>query len=371
MTKIVGELRSLAVSSLARMYRPEDRVFGFCLRKVDSEIRLEGKSRRYTATVLIGLVTESPEAVAEALHGQTIEDVCGHLIDGVEQDDDIGSVALTHWAARAVRHAGADRVLRRLRSMNPATAACPTVELAWSLTSLVFGEGAPAGTELAETVAQRLMGSFNPGSGLFKHWPRHLSRGGIRSHICCFADLVYPIQALSYHHKLTGDEQAMRIARRCAERMCTVQGPAGQWWWHYDTRTGRMVERFPVYSVHQDSMGPMALFALESACGDRHHNAVIKSLAWLVEPPEIDGSLLDREAGIIWRKVARHEPGKLVRGLQATASRLHKSLRVPAVDLLFRPGFIDYESRPYHMGWILHAFPAGRAESLQAVGDGV
>ena len=64
------------------------------------------------------------------------------------------------------------------------------------------------------------------------------------------------------------------------------------------------------------------------------------------------------------RKVARREPGNLVRGLQAGASYLHPGLRVPATDLVFPPVAIDYECRPYEMGWILHTWPAGRAMSV-------
>jgi len=109
---------------------------------------------------------------------------------------------------------------------------------------------------------------------------------------------------------------------------------------------------------------PMTLFALWKAGGPLHRRAVEKSLEWLIRAPEIPNSLVDRESDIIWRKVARHEPGKLSRGIQAVASRIHPALRVPALDLIFRPGWIDYESRPYHMGWLLYAFPAGRVAEL-------
>lgn len=151
--------------------------------------------------------------------------------------------------------------------------------------------------------------------------------------------------------------------------MCELQGPAGQWWWHFDVRTGDVLERYPVYSVHQDSMAPMALFALEEADGQDRLAPIRRGWQWLLEPPENPGGLIDRAAGVIWRKVARHEPPRLVRGLQAAASRLHASLRAPGVDTVFRPGWIDHESRPYHMGWILYAWPASRiVDSPEAQG---
>ena len=146
--------------------------------------------------------------------------------------------------------------------------------------------------------------------------------------------------------------------------MCDLQGPAGQWWWHFDVRSGRVLEKFPVYAVHQDAMAPMALFDLQDAGGPDHGAAAERGMEWLLHAPEIDGSLIDREAGVIWRKVARHEPGKLTRKLQAVASRAHPSLRVPAVDGVFRPGKIDFETRPYHMGWLLYAWSQARLDQL-------
>jgi len=169
---------------------------------------------------------------------------------------------------------------------------------------------------------------------------------------------VYPIQALSHYYRAAGAVEAIDAAKRCAQRMCDAQGPDGQWWWHHDVRTGRVIEPYPVYSVHQDSMAPMALAALREACGQNHDPAIDRGLGWLGYSPEIAGSLIDAQADVIWRKVARREPGKLSRRIQALSSRLHPALRMPLVDRVFPPGRVDHESRPYHMGWILHAWPA-------------
>jgi hypothetical protein len=45
-----------------------------------------------------------------------------------------------------------------------------------------------------------------------------------------------------------------------------------------------------------------------------------------------------------------------VRYLQSAVSRVHPSFRIPAIDALFPPGAIDYEDRPYHLGWLLYAW---------------
>jgi hypothetical protein len=211
--------------------------------------------------------------------------------------------------------------------------------------------------QMAEEIATALQTSFRWEAGLFPPAIGGQKRSRLREHVCCFADVVYPIQALSHYHIVTGDAKAAEIASACAKHMCELQGPQGQWWWHFDIRTGRVVEHYPVYAVHQDSMAPMALKAAGKALDQDYSESMSKGLDWLADPAEQTDSLVDLQRNVIWRKVARREPAKLVRGLQAVASRLHPGIRTPGVDLLFPPVEIDYETRPYHMAWILYAWP--------------
>ena len=214
--------------------------------------------------------------------------------------------------------------------------------------------------DLSERLSRRLMSSFKNKTGMFPH-VLDGKGGGFRSHVSCFADMVYPINALSNYYKLSGDRAALDAAAKCAEGICRLQGKAGQWWWHYDFRTGNVLESYPVYSVHQDAMAPMALFALTDAGGPDFTKEVQKGLDWLAHSPEINGSLVDSNSDLIWRKVARREPGKLSRYAQAVVSRLHPTFRLPGLDAMFPPGAVDYENRPYHLGWLLYAWPEARA----------
>ena len=355
----VARLRDVALRSLRRMYRPQKRVFAFRLRRTEDGLRLEGVSNRYTAMALIGLANEPAEVVADVLAGQSLSEVCGQLIERVSNSRDLGEVALALWCARMLGHPAAGRALGQLRAMSPHERNYPTVELSWALTAQLVPGSSVRDEQLSDAIARRLVASFQASSALFPHWPVGARPSRFRAHVTCYADLVYPIQALAHYHLARRDEQVLSVARRCATRMCELQGPVGQWWWHYDVRTGRVIERFPVYAVHQDAMAPMALFALEEACGDNEafRTAVDRGLEWLEAAPELRGNtLVDERAPAIWRKVGRHEPGRLVRGMQAGFSRLHRSLRLSGADRIFPPGRIDYESRPYHMGWILYAW---------------
>ncbi len=354
----VSHLREMAIQALRRMYLPDDRAFCFCIRRVNGDDVVEGISRRYTATTLIGLATESEATIERILSNAGVHEVCDALLADLDDMKDLGEVALALWAARSLNHPGADLALRRLQGMAPHERSYPTVEVAWCLTAMSVPGDAATDHALAEKIANRLLASFRPQSELFPHWPHNADTPWLRAHVTCFADWVYPVQALSHYHHATGNAEAIDTARRAARRMRGLQGPDGQWWWHYDVRTGRVVEGYPVYSVHQDSMAPMALLALQAACGEDSDAAIAKGLGWLASSPELnDESLLDTDAGIIWRKVARKEPAKLSRRLQALASRTHPALRVPLLAQAIRPTRVDFESRPYHMGWILHAWP--------------
>ena len=70
------------------------------------------------------------------------------------------------------------------------------------------------------------------------------------------------------------------MAIETADALCRLQGPAGQWWWIYDVERGTPAIRYPVYSIHQDAMGPMALLAVSLASEHKrdYTDAIWKSL---------------------------------------------------------------------------------------------
>lgn len=358
-TTMIPRLRSLALRGLARMYRPDERLFAYRLRRTARGIVSEGLSRRYTAIALIGLAEEGEAAASPLLAGHGLHDVCGRLVGDVVRLENLGDVALTVWAARAVGYPDWEPAWERLVALRPMERPCSTVELAWTLAALCAAQE-PVVAELRERLADRLVSSSDARSGMFPHLVGG-NGGGLRAHVSCFADLVYPIHALAHYVRLSGDPGALAAARRCAQQICRLQGSAGQWWWHYDRRTGDVVERYPVYAVHQDAMAPMALFALEEAAGGDFTGEIERGFAWLAHAPELDGrTLVDEDADLVWRKVARREPGKLARYVQAVASRVHPALRAPGLDVVFPIGVVDYEDRPYHLGWLLYAWRPAR-----------
>ena len=353
------ELRSLALSGLPRMFDDETGLFIFRLDRREDTVVPAGLSRRYTAMVLLGLCGEAPDVATTLLRGETIADTATRLIDTAGSHDSLGDLALIAWAARAAG-CSAEPVWRRIKEMQPDLLPYPTVELAW-VVSAVAADPQLAGSDFGRGLAARLRGAFQRDTGIFPHECGGKATG-IRSHVSCFADFVYPAMALAQFGAATGDRDSITIAGEAARTMCRLQGADGQWWWHFDLRTGRVVERYPVYAVHQDAMAPMALFAVAQAANLNFDDAIARGLRWLQSAPELNGgSLIDSDTGLIWRKIARREPAKLNRYVQAGASYLSPNLRAPGMNAVFPPISVDFEDRPYHLGWILYAWPSYRA----------
>ncbi|MCA1439190.1 hypothetical protein I6F07_02935 [Ensifer sp. IC4062] len=315
----------------------------------------EGESLRYTAMVALGLSKLDETAQRQVLDGDTAADLARTAEAHAETTDDTGAIALAAWAAAEAGRFHASRLFRRLAALLASQSSVHTVNCAWALIAALAGRHFGETRDLATFAASRLLGGQSE-SGLFPHMLPASINGRLRAHIGCFADQVYPIQALSRLHSAQGHPVAIAAAEACAARICALQGPAGQWWWHYDSRDGSVVEGYPVYSVHQHAMAPMALLDLREAGGSDHRLAIVRGLDWLDRHPEVLAPLIAYDKNVIWRKVARREPNKAVRAISAFTTALKPGMRLPWLDAVFPPSRADYECRPYELGWLLYAW---------------
>ncbi|GAA3662836.1 hypothetical protein GCM10022224_028530 [Nonomuraea antimicrobica] len=310
----------------------------------------EGRSIRYSAIVALGVATLDESRQRAALAGDGLLDLVGHLVKRLPEVTGPGDAALICWAAAQAGHADVDLALSRLAELDTGPQIY-TVEAAWVLAALVASGVTDGRTERAR---ERLLGGL-AGNRLYPH---ALGQGPLvpryRAHVGCFADQVYPLQALARLHAAVGDEEALRAAERVATGICQAQGPYGEWWWHYDARSGAVVEGYPVYSVHQLSMAPMALLDLAEAGGAAHVAEIAKGLDWMIERP----AFVRDDLALTWRKEARADPRKIVRGLRAAATGVHQGMRLGVLDRIYPPVAVDRECRPYELGWLLYAWLA-------------
>jgi hypothetical protein len=353
---LIERIVHVAYTALPAMFDTERRTFVHSVHRVEgggAAPRLAGESVRYGAMVALGAHWLEESGQREIFGGETATEFMSRGLAKSHEIQNLGDLAAVAWAASTVGCDGTEPVLKRLSEMVERRVSIDTVELAWSLSALVAGRLEPEANRLSD----RLRSVFSRESGIFPHVVGP-GAGFLRRHVACFADQVYPIQALARYHAAFGDQDSLSTAARCAEQICDAQGPDGQWWWHYDARNGSVIEGYPVYTVHQDAMGPMALFDLQEAGGPDFSDAIRRGLGWMAVASEVGHTLIDDELPLIWRKVGRAEPAKLLRKVRAGTSRIHERLRVRPLDALFPATRIDYECRPYHLGWILDTWLA-------------
>jgi hypothetical protein len=353
---LIDRLLDIGTAGLPRAYTGGEFVFRLDgSRDPGGNWRLtpSGKSLRYGAIAALGLLRLPEPAQRAVLSGETCYDLVGRLAARLDSLTSTGDAALLCWAAAEVGHSALARTLVRLRDLDQREGPAYVVDSAWVVSALVAARP-HANVEAHLEYARRRLLAARPGAV----YPRMAGRDPARhrAHVGSFADQVYPIQALARLHGSSDDQQALAAANDIAAAICSAQGEAGQWWWHYDSRTGGVVEGYPVYSVHQHAMAPMALLDLAEAGGDDHARAISHGLAWLADPPETNESLILNDPPITWRKVTRTDRRKAIRGVRAVTTAVHPRLRVGMLDGIFPPRAVDHECRPYELGWLLMAW---------------
>ena len=73
---------------------------------------------------------------------------------------------------------------------------------------------------------------------------------------------MHAIYALMTFARAFDIEEPLADALICANAIRALQGDKGQWWFLYDKRSSQVVNRYPVCSIYQNGMAPMALLAL-------------------------------------------------------------------------------------------------------------
>ncbi|WP_109505958.1 hypothetical protein [Nocardioides speluncae] len=356
---LVRRMLALALRGLAAAYDPKTGSFAQTVRGVTGpdgvQIRAEGRNLRYTAIAALGLSKLPIDVQRDVLHDRTAAEIASIASENAVDEKDPGAIALAAWADAEINDVFPDKLFMQLRTMLKDGRPLPTVDTAWMATAAVAAaELGNTDTVLDEALA--LLLRYQGGRGIFPHHLPPNEQPRWRAHVGSFADQAYPIQALARAAVLKSDGSLLAAANRTAARICELQGDHGQWWWHYDSRDGSVVEGFPVYSVHQHATAPMVLFDLLEAGGDDRVDEIALGVRWLETHPEAVEELISDRWGLIWRKIGRHEPPKAARALGAVSTAVRAGAQLPGLDRALPPGKVDHECRPYELGWLLYAW---------------
>jgi hypothetical protein len=239
-------------------------------------------------------------------HGVPTAALFDALVSGHLSGDDYQVIALALWAAALGRRSESTALFSRLRAcLTASTSVTQSMGLGWALSAVCRyemisgGHGQPVA--FARELADRLLLNQAP-SGLFYASARREGWLRRKRADATLSSQTYAIGGLAAFAEVTGDGNVASAAARCADRLCSLQGPQGQWWWQYDVARGTVRNEYPVYAVNQDGAVPAAFGALQRVLGDRRYDAAIASgLHWEADPGEVKESLIDER----WRFVAR------------------------------------------------------------------
>jgi|HubBroStandDraft_6_1064221.scaffolds.fasta_scaffold00094_35 hypothetical protein len=366
--RTIHHYNDLAVKGLVSMFIPEKRLFCFKLKQTPAGVVQEGVSPRYTVFTLLGLHRlkecggTSPVDIKLSFEA---------LLADLDWVDNIGDLGLLVWLCAAIAPERLNEIEGRLdvkSALNRFRDAArgQTMELAWFLAGLSHGILArPSEVSHFKDLAvmtYRMLIKNQGEQGIFGHLARHKSVAGmVRGAVGSFADQVYPIYGLTKFAQACNDEHATQRALDCALAICEAQGSLGQWWWHYDSANGRVVDGYPVFSVHQHGMAPMALFALGEAIQSDFSPWIYKGLKW-IDNNELGFEMKDERASVVWRCISR----PISRKYWNFATRLVKPRKHPKSHDDMK---VLFECRPYELGFLLHAF-ADKDTQLTSIQNG-
>lgn len=361
-----ADLCRLAVNGLAPMIDPETGIYCCIYKRTSAGMVRELPSPRYTMMVLLGL-----HQYRQAGHELPIamEATFEALLRDLKWIDNTGDLGLLLWTcaelaphllADIYARTGAHEALRRYADGQRGN----TMEVAWYLTGLatcaIAGHGDLPGLRSAAIEARRVLAESCGPTGVYGHFSRTGSlSNSLRGRIGSFADQVYPTIALARAYRAWGEEEARAAALGTAQTMCRLQGPQGEWSWQYDSPSGRVVTRYPVYSVHQHAMGPMMLLEAAEVSGVDFTEAIDRGLAWISGANELGRSFVEPALSLVWRSIFLQR----IDGLADCVLRFSGIRTGTASSTKLQ---VCYECRPYELGWLLYAFGRFRTDLTTA-----
>jgi hypothetical protein len=352
----IPSLNALALRSLVSLFDEEEKLFARYAYLTKHGIQSEGPSRKRTIIALLGLhrLAESGEALP--LDVSAIREV---ILADPSWVKSVGDLGLLIWFTAECAPERLGRLFHNfyfekvLDTYEDARQAC-TGGLAWMLAGIAHARLACPGslpdvTDIAVDTYHLLQDNQSEG-GIFGH----ASSLGFPQQIFCnrmgtFADQMYAIYAFTAFAQAFQIEEPLGSALHCANAIRALQGELGQWWFLYDKRTSRVVNRYPLCSLHQNGIAPVALLSLAEATGQSFHESVYNGLSCVGKVNELGDDLRNVDCSLIWDSIT--PKSRISNFEEGVLSFLNISPRPGAENLK-----ILHASRPDHFGWMLYAF---------------
>jgi hypothetical protein len=360
------------VENLLATYDGEQGVFPYSSRVAGGAILNDYRrpeALRYTVNTLLGLgraAKAGVPGVSAADVNEMIETFVHRFAAKLESRADLGLLIVllaenpaaagdeaVHSALAALRHSVADR---------PADA-FHMQDLAWIIwgAATAARSGMPRADELGRSATTLVKEHFvDPRSSLPRHSPRWYRRG-----LVSFGSVAYFLRAMHEAADVFADADAAVLFRDGVQRLISIQGPLGEWPWMIHVGRGKVVDPYPVFSVHQDSMAMLFLLPALDAGEPNVREAIDRSLAWVFGRNQLDVRFYRDHPFFAYRSIERAEG----------APRLRRYLRFLSASLTGHEAAfggarirLNDECRSYHLGWILFVW-SERIAAAKGVGE--
>jgi hypothetical protein len=353
------KLLRLSSGLLRQMLDEEEALFSFSLREIEGGYVNDfshPRKIRYTANVLAGLQAADETAGLGWDVTRLVDRFVSRHLPEVTDPADKGMVL--HVLATA-GHDAQETVLRDLRGLADSRARLLRLDLqqiCWMLSGLCTHVRINEDARSA-AAAERLFRFLDRECMNRDTLLPYSVQGRWRRSLTSFGGLAYYLKALADYSRTFNDRYSEVIFREAVAKTIILQGPDGEWPWFLSVDQERVMDWYPIYSVHQASMAMLFLLPALDLGVVEARESMVRSYSWLFGRNQLGIKMLRLEPFMTYRCIRRSEPfergRRYVRALARSA--LHSGASFVDADRLE----VNPECRSYELGWILYAW-AGR-----------
>jgi hypothetical protein len=354
-TPSASHLCQSSVDFLLEVWSPELGVFPFSTRVRGGEYVNDYRqpaADRYTINTLLGLEEASRAGfLDDSEFASLVERFLELRFADLTSIADIGLllVLLREGRAHRYRQEALDRLVRM--ATGPTAGKLDLQTLGWILWGLcAAAPSSPAAERGAHDVFRTISSNFVDGaSQLARHSVRLYRRG-----LVSFGSTVYFLRSMHEYAALTGDKSAEALFENGVRKMVGNQGPNGEWPWLFGVRSGRPIEFYPVYAVHQDAMAMLFLLPALDRGMDWVREPIAKSISWVFGRNELATPTFADHPFRAYRSIERtHTLPRATRYVRALGNLALGKASALSTDGRVR---INPECRSYHLGWFLYVW---------------
>ncbi len=170
-----------------------------------------------------------------------------------------------------------------------------------------------------------------------------------------FGGIVYFLKALAEYAAAFNNKYAEVMFKEGTSKILEFQGPRGEWPWFYNVFDSKVVDWYPIYSVHQDSMAMLFLLPAVDLGVAGAAQAIERSYSWLFGNNQLGTPMMITSPQFFIYRCLRRR-GSLERPKRLARSTLLSAVGKSAGFATNRQVEVVRHGRSYHPGWILFAW---------------